>query len=160
LPDGTVITPDTELRIDKNLVDRIGDQLANLGEIECGETWRGSITGTGENVGVCPQNIDFSGNFVIRARNDGTAALNGHFGNVNNGACGGGGESFETDFRLDGTKTRRAFRFPESAVFPWPVDLRISGDRASGNISRMFGPVYLTSLDFTARRADDGRAVG
>jgi len=160
LPDGTVITPGTKLTIDKNLIDRIGDQLANLDKIECGETWRGSIDGIGDNVGIC-QSTDFSGDILIRVREDDTAVLSGHMTTADGGGCSGGhGERVETDFRLDGTKTRRAFHFPESSLFPWPVDLRISGQRASGTAVKMFGPIYLTTLDFDARCCEDGRAVG
>jgi hypothetical protein len=160
LPDGTVVTENTKLTIDQKLINRIGDQLATLGKIKCGETWRGSIEGIGDNVGYC-QSTDFSGDIVIRVREDDSAALSGHLTTADSGGCSGGhGERVETDFRLDGTKTRRAFRFAESPLFPWPVNLTISGDRASGTTSKMFGPIYLTTLDFDARCCEDGRGVG
>jgi hypothetical protein len=41
------VNPNTKLRIDTNLVDRIGNQLGNLGKVTCG--WEGTITGFGKN---------------------------------------------------------------------------------------------------------------
>jgi hypothetical protein len=46
------VTPNTKLKIRKNHVDRIGQQLANLGEITCDQAWNGTINGTGENRGT------------------------------------------------------------------------------------------------------------
>src|SRR6266508_3326110 len=37
------VTPNTKLTIGKNHVDRIGDQLANLGKITCGQAWKGTV---------------------------------------------------------------------------------------------------------------------
>lgn len=48
--DGTRNTPNSRLKFDQQLIDRIGDQLANLGKIKCGKwtgtlrtTWNGSV---------------------------------------------------------------------------------------------------------------------
>ena len=44
--DGTLVAPDTKLRIDKSRVDRIGKQLENLGKLTCGVAWNGPIEGS------------------------------------------------------------------------------------------------------------------
>jgi len=63
------VTPNTKLRIDKALVDRIGNQLANLGKIKCGEVWEGTLHSEGGGVG-CPTEV-WDGRVAFRVTGDG-----------------------------------------------------------------------------------------
>jgi hypothetical protein len=147
----TGITPNTKLTIGKNHVDRIGEQLANLGKITCGQTWKGTLNGTGVNSGqpgvVCPDPSAHSGDFTMTVKPDGKATLTGHM--VNTSVCVGGFTT-EVDFTMGGKKTRSQISFAPVATFPWPLDLRIRGDRASGTVTANPGPFYTVTLDFTA----------
>jgi hypothetical protein len=69
---------------------------------------------------------------------------------VNTGVCAPG--RTEVDFTLEGNETRSQIRFPASPNFPIPVNLRISGDHATGSSTVNPGNdgVYFVTLDFTA----------
>jgi hypothetical protein len=148
--DGTRNTPNSKLRIDKQLVDRIGQQLASLGKITCGQAWKGTLNGTGENRGVatCPDPSSHNGTFTMTVRPDGKATLTGHI--VNTGVCAAG--RTEGDFTMEGKKTRSQIALVGAPNFPFPVDLRIRGDRASGSVTANPGGdgVYFVTLHFTA----------
>ena len=66
----TGITPNTKLKITKNHVDRIGDQLANLGKIKCGQHWQGTLGGTAS--GSC---FDVNGNVTDLVTYHGTIQI-------------------------------------------------------------------------------------
>lgn len=158
--DGTRNTPNSKLRIDKALIDRIGDQLANAGEITCGQTWKGTLEGTGENRGVatCPDPSSHSGDFTMTVKPDGKATMTGHL--VNTGVCGAG--RTEGDFTLEGKQTRSTISFPSAATLPFNVDLRVRGDRASGSVTGNpgGGGIYFVTLNFTAECQNCDEDVG
>jgi hypothetical protein len=145
------VTPNTKLKIGKNHVDRIGDQLANLGKITCGQAWKGTLDGTGENRGIpaCPDPSSHTGDFTMAVKPDGKATLSGHM--TNTSVCVGGFTT-EADFTLEGKKTHSAISFAPAATFPFEVNLRVTGDRASGTSTANPGNdgVYFVTLNFTA----------
>jgi hypothetical protein len=149
--DGTRNTSSSKLRIDKALVGRIGDQLANLGKITCGQAWNGTFNGTGENRGIatCPDPSSHSGTFTMTVKPGGKATLSGHI--VNTSVCVSGFTT-EADFSLEGKKTRSAISFPASGTFPFDVNLQVRGDRATGTSTANPGGdgVYFVTLNFTA----------
>jgi hypothetical protein len=151
LPDGTFTNANSKLKIDKQLVDRIGDQLANLGKITCGQAWNGTLNGTGENRGIatCPDPSSHTGTFTMTVKPGGKATLSGHI--VNTSVCVGGFTT-EADFSLEGKKTRSAISFPASGTFPFDVNLQVRGDRATGTSTANPGGdgVYFVTLNFTA----------
>ena len=80
LPDGTVVTPDTKLKIDKNLIDRIGDQLVNLGKVTCGQVWKGTIhhtvTSSTSSGGPCPNPVIVDGKVQLIVKPNGRGGRN------------------------------------------------------------------------------------
>ena len=117
-----------------------------------GEVWEGTFNGTGVNQGIpgCPDPSSHSGNFTIAVADDDTATLTGHI--VNTSVCVGGFTT-EADFTAEGQKTRTGFSFPPSAAFPFPVDLRIRSDQASGTSTANPGGdgIYIVTLNLAAK---------
>jgi hypothetical protein len=150
LEGGKTVTWKTPLKIDKNLVERIGRQLANLDKA-CVQKWSGTLNGTGENRGIaaCPDPSSHSGDFAIAVAPDGKATLTGHMVNT---SVSVGGFTTQTDFTLEGRQTRSQMSFAPVAAFPVEVNLRISGDRATGitTVNPGNDGVYFVTLDFTA----------
>ena len=150
----TGITPDANLKIDKQLVDRIGEQLANLGEIECGTVWKGTIEGVGDNVGSCNRAVVFDGTFTIRERPSGGPTFAGEYTDAA-ADCGGAGLATTTSWFIEGTRTERGFAFPQAeASFPFATRFTIAGDDATSHVEKFFGPVYRVTLDLEATRED------
>ncbi|MGQ0803361.1 MAG: immune inhibitor A domain-containing protein [Actinomycetota bacterium] len=79
--DGKPNTENSRLKIDKQLIDRIGNQLANLGKIKCGAVWKGPIRSTYNNVTPCTGSDE--GTITVRVVGDkdvsGTVAVSGSF---------------------------------------------------------------------------------
>jgi hypothetical protein len=67
--DGTRNTQNSRLKFDQQLIDRIGNQLANLGKIKCGEVWKGTLHSKGGAVG-CPTEV-WDGSVALRVTGDG-----------------------------------------------------------------------------------------
>jgi hypothetical protein len=155
------VTPNTKLKIGKNHVDRIGDQLANLGKITCGQAWKGTLDGTGVNTGqpgvLCPDPSAHSGNFSMTVRPDGKATLTGHM--VNTSVCVGGFTT-EVDFTLEGKKTGSTITFAPVATFPFEVNLRVRGDRASGTSTTSPGDFYTVTVNLAATCQNCDENVG
>ena len=59
------VTPNTKLTIGKNHVDRIGDQLANLGEITCGQAWKGTVEQKWQGVS-CTSTASSQAQFIVK----------------------------------------------------------------------------------------------
>lgn len=152
------VTPNTKLRIDKQLVDRIGEQLANLGKITCGQAWKGTLNGTGVNDSpVCRDVTTISGPFSMTVMPGGKATARLHWAIT--GVCQGASASGEFDFTLEGKKTRSTISFAPVADFPWPLNLRVRGDQASGSITVDY-PQYHVIVNFTARCENCDEDVG
>jgi len=100
LPDGSFVSPDSKLRIDKALIDRIGNQLVNLGKIKCGEVWKGHLH---QDIGPeQPCVVDATFTLIVRgARATATPTT------VTNTTCPGTPATLEPP--LSGTKTRDGF---------------------------------------------------
>jgi hypothetical protein len=128
-----------------------------------GEVWEGTISGTGVNHDLpeCPDPSSHSGDFTVTVKPDGKATLTGHM--VNTSVCVGGFTT-ETDFTVEGQKTRSAISFaPGAFPFDKKVDLRIRGDRASGTIATdpAGATAFVVNLDLTAECQSCGdEAVG
>ena len=74
------VTPNTKLRIDKALVDRLGNQLANLGKINCGVAWNGTVRSTFTDAYGCTGTDE--GTITVRVvdkKASGTVAVSGAF---------------------------------------------------------------------------------
>jgi hypothetical protein len=152
------VTPNTKLKIGKNHVDRIGDQLANLGKITCGQAWKGTLNGTGVNDSpACRDVTTISGPFSMTVRPDGKATANIHWAIT--GVCQGATASGEFDFALEGKRTRSEISFAPVGDFPWPLNLRVRGDHASGSIQIDY-PQYHVNVHFTADCQNCDERVG
>jgi hypothetical protein len=159
LPDGTFTRASMNLKIDKELIDRIGHQLANLGKLTCGQAWNGAISGEGVNHGLnaCNDPSAHEGTFSMVVEPDGDATLAGTM--VNTSVCVGG---FTTaaSFTMRGEKRGSKIVFAGTPNFPFAVELRVRGDEASDTTTT--NPdgqgVYVVTLDLTAEC--DGCDVG
>ena len=111
LPDGTVVTPDTKLKIDKNLIDRIGDQLVNLGKVTCGQVWKGTIhhtvTSSTSSGGPCPNPVIVDGKVQLIVKPNGAVV-----GTYDLTGCG----VSEPHAVFPGRATERQFLFPALIV--------------------------------------------
>ncbi len=142
----------TTFRSDKNLIDRIGKQLENLGKIICGQAWNGNVRGTIQTPGCAP--VSQSGPVRIAVKEDGSVSGNG---TTTAGAytCDNGASipEMSNSYGITGTKSRRAF----TLVFQDGVQLQLAihGKRATGTQDTGFGTVTVT-LD----RKDKKEAVG
>jgi len=156
-------SPQSHLRIDQSLINRIGALADKVDpDVECKQTsWNGTLNGTGVNQGIpaCPDPSAHNGTFTMTVKPDGTATLTGHI--VNTSVCVGGFTT-EADFALEGRRTRSAITFAPVPTFPFPVDLRIRGDRASGTSTANPGGdgIYIVTLDLTAECQNCDEAVG
>ena len=159
--DGTVVSRTTKLKIDKQLIDRIGQQLVNLGKITCGQTWKGTLNGTGVNTGqpgvVCPDPSTHSGDFTMTVTPGGRATITGHM--TNTSVCVGGFTT-QADFTLEGKKTRSTITFAPVATFPFEVNLQVRGDRASGTSTASPGDFYTVTVNLMAQCQNCDEAVG
>ena len=129
------VTPNTKLKIGKNHVDRIGQQLANLGKITCGQAWKGTLNGTGVN-----------DSRRVPGRHDDQRPL---LDDCHAGRQGDDEHSLGDHRGLPATVGLRRVRLhlgrkrtssqisfaPSADLFPWPLDLRVRGDRATGSIT-------------------------
>lgn len=157
-------------RIDQQLIKRIGEAIERYLEDQhekplspC-QTWKGTLDGFGDNVGICTNVSVHSGDFTIGVVADGSALVTGHMKNEAGTGCGAAGrpETTEADFTMVGEKTRRGFSFPAASNFPFPVELRVSGDHGSGSTTTNIDGVYVVTLDFEADCVEncDEEAVG
>ena len=149
LANGKKVTWNTPLAIDKNLVDRIGKQIANAGKA-CIKKWSGAFNGTGENIGVveCQDVTTISGDFTMAIADSGDATLTGQI--VTTSSCRGVTATAESDFTLEGKKTRSQISFAPVAIFPWPLDLRVRANHASGTSTYDPSAQYHTTINVTA----------
>ena len=132
----TGITPKTKLKITKNHVDRIGDQLANLGKIRCGQHWQGTLAGTAS--GSC---FDVNGNVTDLVTYHGTIQIvvdkNGTRGTIDmttERVCAGVTDPSVSTGRqpLAVEKTGRGFEIAGFGEEGGPLVLAIRGTHASG----------------------------
>jgi hypothetical protein len=143
------VTRDTKLRIDKALVKRIGDQLANLGKVTCGERWEGKSQGRTVQGSCSP--IDHSGTMSLVVARDGT--VTGTWTSTwSPYTCGPaqlpGGTGSDV---VTGTKTDEAFTLDGS---DFTVVLEVSGDRAKGKTDLTGFSETLTRLNIKLRCTD------
>ncbi len=155
----TGVTPNTKLRIDKSLIDRIGDQLANLGKIDCGVAWNGPIEGHLTAPGCSPSEVPVHGELNVRVAERGQ--VRGSGGWVEDAfSCGGvTAGPFPMSFALTGTKTDERFNFDPVTVGQ-PLALDINGSKASATVDVLGNAGYGSSLTFTLNRQDKKEAVG
>ena len=155
LPDGTRVTPTSKLTISQDLVNRVGDQVANNGDIECGKVWRGSIHGSGDNVGYCDNTTNHDGTFTVRERPRSAPSITAHIDNTAGSGCGSAGlpNRTEYDFRTEGTKTSEGFRFGPDATLLYDIRLRGHGDSIAGN-GRYQEGIYRVTIRLEGTRDD------
>jgi hypothetical protein len=149
---------ESHLRIDQSLINRIG-AIADRVEpdVKCNQTsWNGTLNGTGVNDSpVCRDVTTINGPFSMTVKPDGNATMNIHWAIT--GVCQGATASGEFDFTLEGKKTRSQISFAPAADFPWPLNLRVRGDHASGSITVDY-PQYHVTVNFDAdcQNCDEG----
>jgi len=151
------VTPNTKLKIGKNHVDRIGDQLANLGEITCGQVWQGTMNHTVTSLttsgGPCPNPVEEHGEVRLNVKPGGqvTATYD---------VTGCGVSEPHADFT--GTATDRAFSFPQLIVQTngEPVP-KVSDRRARATLTNIQGgtTTWVTEWDLRCVKGCD-EAVG
>ncbi|MEX0664924.1 MAG: hypothetical protein WD598_09170 [Acidimicrobiia bacterium] len=124
--DGTRNTQNSRLKFDQQLIDRIGNQLAKLGKIKCGEVWEGTFTGT-EMGGECT--LEVEGTLSLVVAKDGTVTGEGERTDTEVG-CPTTGPVITT-VSISGRATDRAFEiFGFTAVDGGPFRIPKSGTRA------------------------------
>lgn len=156
--DGTLVTPDTELRIDKSLVDRVGRQVEHLGKISCGVSWKGPINGHVTAPSCSPSEIPVHGKLEVSVREHGAVSGEGSW-TEEGFSCGGAGvEPTTLAFAVTGTKTRDAFSLQLEGQ-PG-LEMGAQGGHASGSVDVPGAGGYGSSLTFTLDRQDKKEAVG
>ena len=137
-------TENSKLKIDKKLIDRIGDRLANLGEITCGQVWKGTMNHTvTSQFGECTL-TRLQGTVRLAVKPSGQ--VTGTY-DITTTDCG---SVSEPHAEFTGTVTDRAFSFPQLIVQtngePIP---KVSDRRARATLTNMQGPytTWVTEWD-------------
>ena len=156
--DGTLVAPDTKLRIDKSRVDRIGKQLENLGKLTCGVAWNGPIEGSVTAPGCSPAEIPVHGKLEVSVRAHG--AVSGQGGWTEDGFSCGGQDVAPTTlaFAVTGTKSRDTFTLQLEGQPGLQMD--VQGGHASGRVDVPGAGGYGSTLTFTLDRQDKKEAAG
>lgn len=130
--DGTRNTPDSRLKFDQQLLDRIGDQLANLGKIKCGEVWEGTFSGTeGQPMPECSSQVE--GSLTLFVSKDGRVSGRGQrtdFVRFPTEHCSNIGPAVTVECKMFGRATRDALEIRGCISSTGPIRIPKSGTRA------------------------------
>jgi hypothetical protein len=155
----TGITPNTKLKIGKNHVDRIGDQLANLGKVTCGQVWKGTIQGSVSAPACSPSSVPVNGELSLNVQKNGD--VRGRGGWTEDAFSCGGAEvaamtlAFPITGRKDGDRFTLQLEGPAGLL-----QMDAQGGRASGTVDNPGAGGYGSTLTFTVDRQDTKDAVG
>ena len=152
------VTKDTKLRIDKNLVDRIGQQLVNLGKITCGQAWNGTLEQSAQLIG-CTSTATSPAQFTV-TRRDGRFEMTVSFTEVASD-CPFPTANLWGSAPVTGKLTRNRLTVEGGPLLSGTVDR--SGERVSGSYVNALpadaSQTYTTTWDVRCAKAC-GDAVG
>jgi hypothetical protein len=142
------VTPNTKLRIDRALVDRIGRQLENRGKITCGQQWKGTIEGQVTAPGCSPSVIEVRGRIGLNVHKDGAVTGRGTWTEAGYSCGGETVDPMILGFPITGHKDGGRFTLqPEGQAQLLQMDDQ--GGHASGVVDNPGAGGYGSTLTFT-----------